>query len=141
MANVEERVDPRFANYLIGNMNGILELTGNCFVENRVYFAPVISHSDKFPSLSDNYGEATLQEACEFAAVFRNTGTAAAVSQSNYYCMEYDRFSCFRQPGSTAERDPDAPEEELVIDDSKAPACMRFRLYLGLTFLVGFNLW
>lgn len=123
MFNEEVQVDPRFANYIIGNMNGYLELTGNCFVENKVNYAPVISHSDTFPSLSSNYGTKTMKETCEFAAVynFKNTGTAAAVSQSNYYCMAYDRIACFRSPPLLAPRDPPlAPQNEEVDFESTA---------------------
>ena len=146
LGNEEVQVDPRFANYLIGNMNGLLELEGNCFVENQIQFAPVISHSDKFPTVSNNYGQGTLLETCEFVAVFRNTGTAAAVSQSNYYCIEFDRLSCVRSPGQVATRDPDHGDPIGFEFESKAATtvsgmCSLVLMYTTLAILDGIALW
>lgn len=113
----EVQVDPRFANYIIGNMNGLLELTGNCFVETNINFAPVISHSDTFPLLSDNCGTATTkQKQCNFAVVYLNTGTMPVDSESNDNCMEYDRLSCTSTTGAT-EYDPPASDD--VVDRTK----------------------
>jgi len=144
LGNEEVQVDPRFANYLIGNMNGLLVLEGNCFVENQIQFAPVISHSDKFPAVSNNYGQGTLLETCEFVAVFRNTGTAAAVSQSNYYCIEFDRLSCVRSPQQMATRDPDPIGLEIIVSKAATTAsgmCSHILMCTSLALLVGIALW
>ena len=146
MGNEEVQVDQRFANYLIGNMNGLLELTGNCFIENKVHFAPVVSHSDKFPTLSSNYGEGAQMGTCEFAAVFKSTATsttAADASQSNYYCVEFDRLSCVRNPHNVATRDhkddPDPPVELEI--ESKATSGTNDLVCMGLVLLVAMVLW
>jgi len=140
MGNEDVQKDARFANYIIGNMNGLLELKGNCFVENKVTFAPVISHSDKAPKLKDNYGEHTALETCEFAAVFKNTGAAATVSQRNYYCMEYDRTACFRDPKLSTPRDPKSGDNGLILISNAAAGFTGIGVscLTGLAVLVGF---
>lgn len=116
MAIEEVQVDSRFANYIIGNMDGYLELTGNCFVENKITFAPVISHAETVPVMSNNYGTATNHEQCEFAAVYQNTVGTEAANQIGDYCMKYDRHSCTGIPTGTAKRDPPTGSDAVSLD-------------------------
>ena len=137
MAIEEVQVDSRFANYIIGNMDGFLELTGNCFVENKISFAPVISHSDIGPVMSNNYGTATNQEQCEFAAVYQNTVKASAGSQIDDYCMKYDRHSCTGIPTGTAKRDPPKGSDAVILESGATSVLTSHTLCVSLVLLVG----
>jgi hypothetical protein len=118
-------------------MDGYLELTGNCFVENKITFAPVISHSETVPLMSNNYGTATNQEQCEFAAVYQTTAGAVAVNQIGDYCVKYDGHSCTGMPTGTAKRDPQKSPDALILDSGTTSVLASHIFCVSIVLLFG----
>jgi hypothetical protein len=57
--------------YVIANIEGTLEMTGNCFAMNTITFAPVMSEVGTVKaSMNSGNGELVFTAECEFIAVF-----------------------------------------------------------------------
>jgi hypothetical protein len=98
----ESNDDPtQFVTYVIGNIEGNMELFGNCFFENHATIAPVLSYKGTI-SKSRNGGTESKsiaeQETCEFVAevLFPDEPEASGQestplsSDIEYACVEFD---------------------------------------------------
>jgi hypothetical protein len=99
IGTVDRQIDTKVINYVVGNMlNGSLEMTGNCFIDNQVQFAPVISHSHSLPSVSNNHGqEKTATGTCEFIAAYTEKEESGdnPSTQTDFSCIDFDGRSCY----------------------------------------------
>lgn len=126
LGNEDMNVDSRFSGYIVGNINGDLEMRGNCFVGNEVDFAAAISHSPHQPVLSNNYGPQRSDEQCEFVAVVDPTAINA-----DFTCIGFDRPSCYLKHGFSVGFSDDQDTEWTVSVDISAshvqtPLCLGF---------------
>lgn len=98
----ESNDDPsQFVTYVVGNIEGNMELYGNCFFENHATIAPVLSYKGTL-SESRNGGTESpsiaKQETCEFVAevLFPDVpessgqGSTPLSSDVEYACVEFD---------------------------------------------------
>lgn len=124
LGNRDVSIDHRQTNYVIGNVDGRLEMRGNCFVGNDVDFATAVSHSKYQPVLSGNYGP-TEGSLCGFIAI-------SGEGQENFECVEFDRPTCFVKNGYVVGYN-DGPHWMASVDTS---ACNRKWSFLGGTLVV-----
>jgi hypothetical protein len=112
----ESNDDPtQFVTYVIGNIEGNMELFGNCFFENFATIAPVLSYKGTISKSRNGGVESSLiaeQETCEFIAEVlfpdepETSGQESTPLSSDveYACVEFDVKNGCASP-STANTD------------------------------------
>jgi hypothetical protein len=88
--------------YVIANIEGILEMTGNCFAMNNVTLAPVMSEVGTIEaSMNSGNGDVVFAAECEFVALYDNkdeTVVIAGISnrRTKVSCIDFDTDeSCY----------------------------------------------
>lgn len=94
LGNEDAKIDSRFSSYIVGNVDGNLEMTGNCFHGNEIDYAAAINHSPHLPVLSNNYGPKKSEEQCEFVAM-----TDPSKTNADVICIGFDRPTCYVKRG------------------------------------------
>jgi hypothetical protein len=91
---------------VIANIEGTLEMTGNCFAMNKVTLAPVLSEAGHMEaSMNSGNGEVVFAAGCEFIAAYdRKDDTVVIAGISNrrteeeldIFCVDFDTDgSCY----------------------------------------------
>jgi hypothetical protein len=88
--------------YVIANIDGFLEMTGNCFAMNNVTLAPVLSEVGIVEaSMNSGNGDVVFGAQCEFVALYdRKDATVVIAGISNrrteVSCIDFDTDeSCY----------------------------------------------
>jgi hypothetical protein len=86
----------QYMAYVIANIEGTLEMTGNCFARNKVALAPVMSMSGTVEaSMNSGNGEVVLAAECEFIALYdKQDETVVIAGISNRRTEEELDVSC-----------------------------------------------
>lgn len=84
---------------MIGNFEGDLVLTNNCFIQNNVTISPVINQKSTSLLASSNYGELTNAQGPPFVCEFIANVEQGEVGTSNFEdlsfsCVDFDSDFC-----------------------------------------------
>jgi hypothetical protein len=88
--------------YVIVNIDGTLEMTGNCFAKNNVILAPVMSEGGAVEaSTNSGNGDVLFAAECEFIALYDETDETAVIAKisnrkTEVSCIDFDTdASCY----------------------------------------------
>jgi hypothetical protein len=130
--------------YVIVNIDGTLEMTGNCFATNNIILAPVMSEGGAVEaSMNSGNGDVLSAAECEFIALYDEKDETAVIAKisnrkTEVSCIDFDtNASCYvgdvekGMPSPTkAEWEVDLPFAE-VTQMKSASSIMHF-VFTGL---------
>jgi hypothetical protein len=130
--------------YVIVNIDGTLEMTGNCFATNNVILAPVMSEGGAVEaSMNSGNGDVMFAAECEFIALYDETDETAVIAKisnrkAQVSCIDFDiDASCYvgdveewMSAPRKADWEVDLPFAEVTLMDS-ASSIMHY-VFTGL---------
>jgi hypothetical protein len=110
--------------YVIANIEGTLEMTGNCFAMNKVTLAPVMSVAGTIEaSMNSGNGEVALAAECEFIALYDKKDETVVIAgilnrrteeELDVSCIDFDADgSCYVDDFELWSSSPGKPDWEV----------------------------